>query len=87
MGNVDKFMDRLKAFKQLIDDGGVPKKNVDACRPYLELEHFTREIIYNKSRAAAGQGLTLVHFSAQPEPFIVIEPAHRPRASHETCLR
>ena len=61
MGNVDKFMDRLKAFKQLIDDGGVPKKNVDACRPYLELEHFTREIIYNKSRAAAGQGLTLVH--------------------------
>jgi hypothetical protein len=54
MSNVDKFMETLKGFKQKIDDGEVPKKSVDACRPYLELEHFNRDAIYNKSRAAAG---------------------------------
>lgn len=30
------------------------KKTVEACRSYLELPHFNKEIIYNKSRAAAG---------------------------------
>lgn len=27
---------------------------MDACRSYLELPHFNKEIIFNKSRAAAG---------------------------------
>ena len=45
MSNVDKFMDTLKGFKQKIDDGEVPKKSVDACRPYLELEHFNRDAV------------------------------------------
>jgi len=54
MGNIDKFMDNLKGLKDRIDGGEIPKKNVDACRPYLELEHFTPDVIYNKSRAAAG---------------------------------
>jgi dynein heavy chain len=35
-------------FKQVV------KKTVDACRSYLELPHFNRDIIFNKSRAAAG---------------------------------
>lgn len=30
------------------------KKTVEACRSYLELPHFNKEVIYNKSRAAAG---------------------------------
>lgn len=38
----------------IIDDGGVTKKVVEATRPYLELPHFTRDIIMNKSKAAAG---------------------------------
>ena len=54
MNNVDKFLDRLKSFKPLVDDGKVPKKSIDATRSYLELPHFNREIIYTKSRAAAG---------------------------------
>ncbi|CAD7704939.1 unnamed protein product [Ostreobium quekettii] len=54
MNNVDKFLERLKTFKPLIDEGKVTKKNVDATRPYLQLEHFNKDIIYNKSRAAAG---------------------------------
>lgn len=32
----------------------VAKKTVEACRSYLELPHFNKEIIFNKSRAAAG---------------------------------
>lgn len=32
----------------------VQKKTVDACRSYLELPHFNREVIYTKSHAAAG---------------------------------
>eukprot|EP00884_Botryococcus_braunii_P010094 jgi/Botrbrau1/19086/Bobra.0077s0003.2 len=54
MNNVDKFLERLKTFKPLIDEGKVPKKNFDATRSYLELPHFNRDIIMNKSKAAAG---------------------------------
>ncbi|DBA86689.1 TPA: Dynein alpha chain, flagellar outer arm [Trebouxia sp. C0004] len=54
MNNVDKFLDRLKTFKPLIDDGKIPKKSFDATRSYLELPHFNRDIISNKSKAAAG---------------------------------
>ena len=42
MNNVDKFLERLKGFKPLIDDGKVPKRNFDATRSYLELPHFTK---------------------------------------------
>lgn len=42
MNNVDKFLDRLKTFKPLIDDGKIPKKSFDATRSYLELPHFNR---------------------------------------------
>eukprot|EP00877_Chromochloris_zofingiensis_P015255 jgi/Chrzof1/9984/Cz04g22250.t1 len=54
MNNVDKFMDRLRGFKAVVDEGKIAKKTVDACRSYLELPHFNRDIIFNKSRAAAG---------------------------------
>jgi dynein heavy chain len=42
MNNVDKFLDRLKGFKAVIDEGKVSKKTVDATRQYLALEHFNR---------------------------------------------
>jgi dynein heavy chain, axonemal len=44
----------LWSHADIIDDGGVTKKVVEATRPYLELPHFTRDIIMNKSKAAAG---------------------------------
>ncbi len=43
MNNVDKFLERLKTFKPLIDDGKIPKKSFDATRSYLELPHFNRQ--------------------------------------------
>ena len=42
MNNVDKFLERLKGFKAIIDAGQLQKKTVEACRPYLSLEHFNR---------------------------------------------
>ncbi len=42
MNNVDKFLDRLKSYKAIIDSGGVTKKLVDATRVYLELPHFNK---------------------------------------------
>jgi hypothetical protein len=33
----------------------------------------------------AGQGLPLVHFSAQPEPFSSLKPRNTPNASHIKC--
>lgn len=44
MNNVDKFLDRLKTFKPLIDDNKIPKKSFDATRSYLELPHFNRSV-------------------------------------------
>lgn len=42
MNNVDRFLERLKSFKPLIDEGQVPAKSFEAVRSYLELPHFTR---------------------------------------------
>jgi len=33
------------------------------------------------------QGLSLVHFSAQPEPFLPLKPLHPPNVSHEKRSR
>jgi len=74
MGNVDKFIDLLKGFKEQIDLGNVPKKNVDACRPYLELEHFNRETIYNKSRAAAGMCEFAINIIKYFDVITMIDP-------------
>ncbi|KIY98975.1 dynein heavy chain, partial [Monoraphidium neglectum] len=54
MNNVDKFLERLRCYKTVIDEGKVQKKTVDACRSYLELPHFNRDVIFTKSHAAAG---------------------------------
>ena len=37
-----------------------------------------------KAGAGQGQGLSLVHLSAQPEPFLSLRP---PTAPHSKCLR
>jgi dynein heavy chain len=54
MGNPQNFLENLTKFKAYIDDCSVPAQNFKAVRPLLALEHFDRDIIFNKSRAAAG---------------------------------
>ena len=35
----------------------------------------------------ARQGVALVHFSAQPEPFLSLNPVQRPTVPHTKCTR
>jgi hypothetical protein len=43
-----------QSINQSINQSQVQKKTVDACRSYLELPHFNRDVIFTKSHAAAG---------------------------------
>ncbi|KFG31236.1 putative dynein heavy chain [Toxoplasma gondii FOU] len=54
MNNPEKFLQTLKDFKQVIDEGRVPEVNFKAVEPLLALPHFNREAIQKKSTAAAG---------------------------------
>ncbi|KAF4753676.1 hypothetical protein FOZ63_015508, partial [Perkinsus olseni] len=54
MGNPEKFLESLKAFKGEIDDGNVPGQNISCARPLTEAEDFTVESMKKKSAAAAG---------------------------------
>ena len=74
MGNVDKFLETLKSFKAEIDAGNVAAKAVEACRPYLALPHFNRDIIYNKSRAAAGMCEYALNIIKYFDVVTMIEP-------------
>jgi dynein heavy chain len=47
---------------------------VDACRPYLALPHFNRDIIYNKSRAAAGMCEYALNIIKYFDVVTMIEP-------------
>jgi len=54
MNNVDKFLEKLFEFKDIIDREEVPKANFKAVRTYLKMETFDVETIRKKSTAAAG---------------------------------
>lgn len=54
MSNPQNFIDGLIAYKGHIDNQAVPAKNFRNVRPYIALENFKGDIIFNKSRAAAG---------------------------------
>ena len=45
LGNVNGFLDELKAFKFNIDEGSVPEINWKEVRPFLLLDHFNQEAI------------------------------------------
>lgn len=54
LGNVNGFLDELKGFKTIIDEGSVPEINWKEIRPFLQLEHFNPEVIEKRNSAAAG---------------------------------
>jgi len=51
------------------------------ARPFFGTSHAALQQRFTNTLAAAGKGLTLVHFSAQPEPFL---PQKHPLPPHET---
>ena len=48
------FLTQLTLSAEEIESGAITRKTVEATRPYLQLEHFNRETIEKKSKAAAG---------------------------------
>jgi dynein heavy chain len=54
MKDPNAFKEQLLEAKTYIDDQKMPKHNMDPIRPYLEESYFNREVIINKSAAAAG---------------------------------
>jgi dynein heavy chain len=52
--NPQSFLDKLKSYKNDIDEKRVPAMNFAAIQSVLDDPEFTPEIIFNKSSAAAG---------------------------------
>ena len=86
MKNVDKFIDQLKNFKPLIDEGKVAKKNVEACRPYIQLPHFNKEIMGNKSKAAAGLCEFVINIVMYYDVVSMVEPKRQELAEANAKL-
>ena len=86
MKNVDKFLEQLKTFKPLIDEGKIAKKNVEACRPYLALPHFNKETIANKSKAAAGLCEWAINIIMYYDVVSMVEPKRQELAEANAKL-
>jgi dynein heavy chain len=54
LGNVNGFIDDLKAFKGNVDEGNVHEVNFKEVRQYLAMEFFNEATIMKKNSAAAG---------------------------------
>lgn len=65
----------------------VAKKTVEACRSYLELPHFNKEVIYNKSRAAAGLCEWAINIVKYYDVVSEVEPKRQELAAANTKLQ
>lgn len=74
LGNVNGFLDELKSFKALIDEGSVPEINWKEIRPFLQLEHFTPEIIEKRNSAAAGLCSWVINIVNYYDIVLQVEP-------------
>ncbi|CDJ30567.1 uncharacterized protein EMH_0006840 [Eimeria mitis] len=77
MNNPEKFLQTLKDFKSVIDDGRVPEQNFKAVEPLLALPHFNREAIQKKSTAAAGLADWVVNIYQYYTVVVSVEPKRR----------
>ena len=86
MSDPSRFMEQLKGFKGLIDTQQVDHKNFKAVRPYLELEHFTPEIIKGKSKAAAGLCDWAINIVMYYDVVCEVEPKRQELAAANAML-
>jgi dynein heavy chain len=70
-----------------LHDLQVAKKTVEACRPYLELPHFSKDIIYNKSRAAAGMCEFAINIVKYYDVVSEVEPKRQQLAEANAKLQ
>jgi hypothetical protein len=71
------------------DEGGQAQPDARAVAAQVELKAKLENSLHiSVSSAETRQGLTLVHFSAQPEPFLPqkqpLKPAEHPLNNHQT---
>ena len=74
LGNIKGFVEVLKTFKDVSDSGGVPDINWREVRPYLEMDHFTVEIISAKNSAAGGLVSWVVNIVTYYDTIVGVEP-------------
>ena len=74
LGNVNGFLDELKTFKLNIDEGSVPEMNWKEVRPFLQLEHFSPEIIEKRNSAAAGLCSWVINIVNYYDIVLQVEP-------------
>ena len=74
LGNVNAFIDELKAFKGNIDTGNVPEVNFKEVRIYLAMEHFNEATIMKKNSAAAGLCAWVVNIVTYYDIWRDVEP-------------
>jgi dynein heavy chain len=60
---------------------------VEACRSYLELPHFNKEVIYNKSRAAAGLCEWAINIVKYYDVVSEVEPKRQELAAANATLQ
>jgi dynein heavy chain len=72
--DVKGFMDQLMAFKEQVDTMKVPDGNWTDVRPYLDMAHFTPEIIRTKNSAAAGLCSWVVNIVSYRDIVVTVEP-------------
>lgn len=77
MNNPEKFLQTLKDFKAVIDEGRVPEQNFRAVEPLLALPHFNREAIQKKSTAAAGLADWVVNIYQYYTVVVSVDPKRR----------
>ena len=88
MKDVDKFIQNdLKGLKTLIDDSQLDDKNVQLCKPFLELEHVKDlSIMAKKSTAAAGLCDFLLNIVAYYDIVVTVEPKRKALAQAQAEL-
>ena len=74
LGNVNGFLDELKGFKNVIDEGTLPEVNMKEVRPFLLLDHFNPEAIEKKNSAAAGLCSWVVNIISYHDIVLQVEP-------------
>jgi len=74
MSNPEKFLENLKAFKGVIDQGTLPKQNIENARPLTTAEDFNVESMTKKSKAAAGLCEWVLNIIMYFDVVITVEP-------------
>lgn len=74
LGDISGFMQSLMDYKADVDAGRVSELNFKDVRPYLEMAHFSPDIIRTKNAAAAGLVSWVVNIVQYRDIVVTVEP-------------